>query len=154
LLDISVATLPHPRPNVEGTMFRTEEAAFLAGYLSALMEDGTAGKHVVSSVGGFGPFWGVDRWIVGYEAGAKEADSRMTVLSGYSQDFANQEKCRTIALGQIAKGSGVVFNVAGVCGLGALAAAKDEGIWGVGVDVDQSYVGSQILTSAITRGDR
>ena len=154
LLDTSVASLPHRRANVQGTLFRAEEAGFLAGYLAALMEHRTAGRHVVSSVGGFGPFWGVDRWIVGFDAGARKADPRVTVLKGYSQDFANEEKCRTIALGQIAKGSGVVFNVAGACGLGALAAAKDEGVWGDGVDVDQSYVGSQVLTSAITRRDR
>jgi basic membrane protein A len=59
-----------------------------------------------------------------------------------------------VALSQIAKGSGVVFNVAGPCGLGALRAAKEEGVWGVGVDVDQSYLGPHILTSAVKRVDQ
>jgi basic membrane protein A len=46
-----------------------------------------------------------------------------------------------------------VFAVAGPCGLGALDAAKGRGKWGVGVDVDQSYLGNFILTSAVKRVD-
>ena len=51
-------------------------------------------------------------------------------------------------------GAQVVFAVAGPCGLGALDAAKEADIWGVGVDVDQSYLGTYILTSAVKRVDR
>ena len=42
---------------------------------------------------------------------------------------------------------------AGGCGLGALSAAEDEGVWGVGVDRDQSDLGPHILTSAVKRVD-
>jgi basic membrane protein A len=52
---------------------------------------------------------------------------------------------------QIAAGAGVIFQVAGRCGLGALRAAKDRHVWGVGVDVDQSPLGPHILTSAVVR---
>ena len=57
---------------------------------------------------------------------------------GYSQDFIDQAKCKTVAQNQIDAGSQVEFNVAGPCGLGTLDAAKEAGIWGIGVDVDQS----------------
>src|SRR5262245_872442 len=73
LPDAPVATLLRPRPNVQGTVFQTEQAAYLAGYLAALMEQRLAGKRVVSSVGGF-KVWGTERWIAGFNAGAKEAD--------------------------------------------------------------------------------
>ena len=73
---------------------------------------------------------------------------------GYSSDFANPAKCRRVALRQLAEGSGVVLNVAGTCGLGALRAAKDEGAWGVGVDVDQAYLGPHMLTSALMKLDK
>ena len=43
--------------------------------------------------------------------------------------------------------------MAGACGLGALGAAKDEHVWGVGVDIDQSFLGPHILTSALIRLD-
>ena len=46
-----------------------------------------------------------------------------------------------------------MFQVANVCGLGALEAASERGIWGIGVDVDQSHLGGHILTSAVIRMD-
>jgi len=112
LPDNPLADLRHVRANVQGIVFRAEEAGYLAGYLAALMEERRPGKHVISSVGGF-KFSGVTRWIVGYNAGARKADPNVVTLTGYSQDFANPAKCRTVALSQIARGSGVVFNVAG-----------------------------------------
>ena len=48
----------------------------------------------------------------------------------------------------------MVFAVAGGCGLGALDAAKDQGVWGIGVDRDQSSLGPHILTSAVKRVDQ
>ena len=42
-----------------------------------------------------------------------------------------------------------MFQVAGGCGLGALSAAKDERVWGIGVDGDQSFLGPHVLTSAL-----
>jgi basic membrane protein A len=47
----------------------------------------------------------------------------------------------------------VVFQVAGGCGLGALDAAKEKKVWGVGVDADQGYLGTYVLTSALKRVD-
>ena len=67
----------------------------------------------------------------------------------YSQDWDDQAKCKELALNQIAAGSKVVFQVAGGCGLGALSAAKDKKVWGIGVDGDQSFLGPHILTSAL-----
>jgi basic membrane protein A and related proteins len=138
--------------NVQGTVFRAQEAGYLAGYLAALMEKRRPGRDVIGSVGGYkNP--GVDRWIVGYQAGAKRAAPGITTLNTYAKSFTNPEKCRAVALDQIAKGAGAIFNVAGGCGFGALEAAKEKGVWGVGVDVDQSYLGQHILTSAVIRLD-
>ncbi len=44
-----------------------------------------------------------------------------------------------------------MFQVAGGCGLGALEAAGEKGVWGIGVDADQSAIGPQVLTSAVKR---
>jgi basic membrane protein A len=151
--DVPIEALPHRPKNVQGSDYRASEAGYLAGFLAALMEDRRAGKHMISAVGGV-PFPGVDRWIVGYKAGARRADPEIGVRVGYSMDFVDPAKCRRVALSQIAAGSGVVFNVAGECGLGALGAAKEARVWGIGVDVDQSYLGAHILTSAVLRSDR
>jgi basic membrane protein A and related proteins len=150
--DLSVRSLSRRPKNVQGTVFRAEEAGYLAGYLAALMEKRRPGRDVIASVGGY-KFPGVDRWIVGYRLGAKRADPGIVTLNAYSNNFSNPTKCRTVALGQIAKGAGAVLNVAGGCGFGALEAAKEKGVWGIGVDVDQSFFGRHILTSAVSRVD-
>jgi basic membrane protein A len=152
IVDVDQTTEPHKPPNLLGLLFKEQEVGYLAGYLAALQEKRRPGKDVISSVGGQQqpP---VDRFIAGYQAGAKAAVPGITVLNGYSQDFADQQKCKEIALDQIAQGSGVVFQVAGGCGLGALEAAKQKGVWGIGVDADQSFLGPHILTSAVKRVD-
>ena len=142
--------LPHRPKNVAGTVFRYEEAGYLAGYLAALVTKRPPGNNVISSVGGI-RMDVVDAYIAGYQAGARRADARIRTLNGYSGSFGDAAKCRAVALGQIAKGAGVLFQVAGACGLGALEAARSNGIWGIGVDVDQSSLGAHILTSAVVR---
>jgi basic membrane protein A len=137
--------------NVEGLLFKEQEAGYLAGYAAGLAAKDRGGK-AVSSVGGQKqpP---VDRYIAGFQAGAKAAFPGVQTLNGYSQDFEKLALCKEVALNQIADGSVVVFQVAGGCGLGALDAAKAQGVWGVGVDADQGYLGSYVLTSALKRVD-
>jgi len=137
--------------NVEGLLFKEQEAGYLAGYAAGLAAKARGGK-AVSSVGGQKqpP---VDRYIAGFQAGAKAAFPGVQTLNGYSQDFEAQNKCKELALNQIQDGSVVVFQVAGGCGLGALDAAKERNVWGVGVDADQGYLGSYVLTSALKRVD-
>ena len=138
--------------NVQGYVLHVEEAAYLAGYLAALMEKARPGKDVVGSVGG-GRYPPVDTFIAGYRAGARAAVPGITTLKGYSHDFRGPAKCRAVALSQISRGAGVIFNVAGACGLGALDAARSRHVWGVGVDIDQSFLGAHILTSVVKRYD-
>ena len=95
----------------------------------------------------------VDHYIAGYRYGVKKANPQATSLNGYSQDFVDQAKCKEIALDEIANGAGVIFQVAGGCGLGALDAAKEKKVQGIGVDADQCYLGSHILTSALKKVD-
>src|SRR3954451_9424188 len=146
IVDVSYKDLTGMPTNVKGLLFHEEQVGYLAGYAAALAAK-AAGGNTVSSVGGQKqpP---VDRFIAGYQAGAKKAVPGIQTLNGYSQDFVDQAKCKVIALDQIAQGSKVVFQVAGGCGLGALDAAKEKGVWGVGVDADQSFLGPHILTSA------
>jgi len=153
LPDMTPELVPKSWKNVRAFGFRVEEAAYLAGYLGALVEEERPGRHVVSSVGGL-PVPQVDPFIAGFQAGAHRADPRITALNDYSYDFLVPRKCRAVALGQIARGSGVVFNVAGACGLGALQAAKARHIWGIGVDVDESFLGPHILTSVLKHTGR
>jgi basic membrane protein A len=137
--------------NFEGLIFAENEVGYEVGYLAALMAQ-KDGKTTVSSVGGI-PVPAVVRYIAGFQAGAKAAVPSIKTLNSYSQDFVAQDKCKNLALNQIAQGSDVVFQVAGGCGLGALDAAKTKNVWGIGVDSDQAYVNSRVLTSAQKKVD-
>ncbi len=53
------------------------------------MEERCLGKDVIGSVGGV-RIPTVDEYIGGYQAGAKAADPRITLLNGYSGDFLNR----------------------------------------------------------------
>ncbi len=137
-----------PIKNVQGLVFKEQDAGYLAGYLAGLVtKTGT-----VSTVGGqkIPP---VDHYIAGFQAGAKKAHPGIKTLNDYSQSFTDTAKCQELALNQIAQGSDVVFQVAGGCGLGALNAAHSKGVWGIGVDADQAYLGPYILTSAEKKVD-
>ena len=151
IVDFPAEALKGTPKNVEGLLFEEQQAGYLAGYLAGLYAK-EHGYKTISSVGGQ-KVPAVDHYIAGYQAGAKAADPGITTLNQYSQDFVAQDKCKTIALNQIQQGSKVVFQVAGGCGLGALSAAQQQGVQGIGVDADQSYLGSFILTSAEKKVD-
>jgi basic membrane protein A and related proteins len=137
-----------PISNLKSLLFHEQDGGYMAGYLAGLVTK----SNVVSTVGGqkIPP---VDHYIAGFIAGAKAANPKVKELNAYSQSFTDQAACKELALNQISQGSDVVFQVAGGCGLGALSAAKEKGVWGVGVDADQSYLGSYILTSAVKKVD-
>ena len=147
IIDVDQAFVPGKPANVQGLLFREEEVGYLVGYLAGLEEKRRAGPDVISAVGGMKepP---VDRFVAGYFAGAEKAAPGITTILDYSQDWDDQAKCKELALNQIARGSNVVFQVAGGCGLGALNAAGERDRWGIGVDADQSFLGPHILTSA------
>jgi basic membrane protein A and related proteins len=153
IIDYSVKAPPFKsNPNVQGLTFATNENSYMVGCLAALMADRDGG-NVISAVGGV-KLPTVDIFIAGYRAGARKCVPNTRVLIGYSQDFVAQDKCKEVALNQIAQGSKAVFQVAGGCGLGALDAAQERNVWGIGVDRDQSDLGAHILTSAVKRVDQ
>jgi basic membrane protein A len=78
IIDVDQAFVPGKPANVQGLLFREEEAGYLVGYLAGLEEKRRQGKDVISAVGGMKepP---VDRFIAGYfrcqEGGAGDRDS-------------------------------------------------------------------------------
>jgi basic membrane protein A len=138
----------HPSKNLQSLTFRPQEAGYLAGYLAAL----TTKTGTISAVGGES-IPEVDRYLAGYRAGAKAAKPDVEVLVDYAGSFVEPKKCRATALDQISRGSDVVFQVAGDCGPGVLAAAKARKVWAIGSESDQAYAGPSVLTSAMKKID-
>jgi basic membrane protein A len=151
IVDVDVTSMKHKPKNVQGLLFKEQEAGYLVGYAAGLYVKSTGGQ-AVGSVGGL-KIPPVDRYIAGFQYGAKKAFPGITVLNDYSQDFVAQAKCKEKALNQIAQGSTVEFQVAGQCGLGVLDAAKEKSVFGIGVDADQGYLGPHVMTSALKRVD-
>ena len=151
IVDVDVTGLKNKPKNVEGLLFREQQAGYLVGYAAGLWAKSHGGK-VVGSIGGqkIPP---VDRYIAGFQFGAKKSDPGIQTLNAYSQDFVNQAKCKEAALNQIAQGADVVFQVAGGCGLGVLDAAHEKNVLGIGVDADQGYLGPWVMTSALKKVD-
>lgn len=151
IIDVDATGLKAKPTNVSGALFKENEAGYLVGYMAGLyIKD--EGGGTASSVGGqkIPP---VDAYIAGYQAGVKAANPDAEVVNGYSQKFDDPAPCKELALDHIAQGAKVVFQVAGGCGLGALDAAKEKSVQGIGVDADQAYLGDQIMTSALKKVD-
>src|SRR6266536_1932476 len=115
---------------IRGDVYQSPSAQ---DYIPNLAQAARKGADLVNTVGSVGgekqpP---VDRYIAGYQAGARKADPGVKLLNAYSQDWVDQAKCKQAALDQIASGANVVFQVAGGCGLGVLDAAKERRVWGI-----------------------
>ena len=151
IVDVDVTTLKNKPKNVQGLLFREQQAGYLVGYAAGLWTK-MKGGAAVGSVGGI-KIPPVDRYIAGFQYGAKKADPGIKTLNAYSNSFTAQAKCKEAALNQIAAGSDVEFQVAGSCGLGVLDAANSKNIFGIGVDADQGYLGPWVMTSALKKVD-
>lgn len=147
-------------PNVAPLFFKEQEAGCLVGAIAGQMElDGKAkipkllGKNTIGAVGGLS-IPPVNRYIAGYKYCALKVDPKVNVVVNYSQDFADTAKCKDAALAQINQHQAdIIFQVAGGCGIGALDAADQKGVFGIGVDADQSFVHASVITSALKRVD-
>lgn len=151
IVDASVRTLPSRPRNVQGVLFRTEQAGYLVGYAAGLWVKDQGGT-AVGSVGGL-KIPPVDRYIAGFEAGAKRAFPAVKTFHTYAQSLTNASKCRTAALSQIADGSLVELAAAGDCGAGVLSAARTKGVFGIGTEPDRGRTGEWVMTSAVKRID-
>ena len=147
-------------PNVAPLFFKEQEAGCLVGAIAGQMEkDGKSkvpnllGHNTIAAVGGL-PVPAVTRYIAGYKYCAQKVDSSVSVLVNYSNDFAATAKCKDVAQSQISQHQAdIIFQVAGGCGIGALDAAYQNHVYGIGVDADQGYIHPDVITSALKRVD-
>ncbi|WP_371546444.1 BMP family ABC transporter substrate-binding protein [Streptomyces sp. NBC_00554] len=141
--------------NVADLVFSEQEASYLAGVAAAKATK----TNTVGFVGGVDvPL--IHKFGAGFEQGVKDTNSKVTVLSQYLTQtaeeggFSSPDKGKTAAEGQIEKKADVVYAAAGLSGQGVIEAASAAKVWAIGVDSDQynqealkAYKGS-ILTSA------
>jgi len=137
--------------NTEGITYATPEGGCLVGVLAA-KEAQKMGKKVIGAVGGI-KISAVTTWIAGYKYCAAKAVKGTKTLIQFSGSFTDQAACSNLAQNEIGQGAQVIFQVAGLCGDGALKEASKLKKWGIGVDADEYSVAKRILTSAIKKTD-
>ena len=137
--------------NEIGITYATQEAGCLVGVLAAKQAQ-SMGGHVIGAVGGI-KIPPVDSYIAGYQYCAAKAVPGTTTITRYSNSFTDESACSNVAQNEIGSGAEVIFQVAGLCGDGALKEASKLGKWGIGVDADEYGVAKNILTSAVKKTD-
>jgi len=120
-------------PNYQGLLFAENQAGYLAGIVAASITK----SNKIGAVGGRSDVPPVVAFIKGYEAAAKKEKANIQVLINYTEDFNAPDKGEASAKTMIGQGADVIFQVAGLTGAGALRAACNAKVWGIGVDVDQ-----------------
>jgi basic membrane protein A len=151
-------------PNVEGQVFKTDQAAFLAGYLAAGMTKtgklGYFGGAKIPTVTIFG---------VGFQAGMEyynKVHGTNVVLIGWDNatgeglftgDFSDLTKGKEATESLFDEGADIFIPVGGLIGTPGFDVARERGGYGVWVDTDGyvSLTGVQdvILTSVMKKMD-
>jgi basic membrane protein A len=141
--------------NVQSLYFKEQDAGAMVGVIAGWLEkNGQAkkNKHIISAVGGIS-IPPVDHYIAGYRWAAKMEDPSINVLVGYSNDFTDSAKCKTVAQSQVQQGADVLFQVAGGCGQGVLQEGTQGGVYSIGVDADQKTADPSVIASALKKVD-
>ena len=151
--DASGKDLAHS--NVESLFFKEQDSGYMVGVLSGLLEKQSKApknNHVIGGVGGIS-IPPVNHYLAGYKAGATMEDPSIKVLIGYSNDFNDPAKCKSVATSQIGQKADILFQVAGGCGLGVLQAAGQAKVYSIGVDADQKDSDGSVIASALKKVD-
>ncbi len=140
-------------PNVENVIFKVQESGYLVGVIAGLMEKERVGRATHNTIGYLGgqSIPAVNQYLAGYVAGAQSVDPSIKIVGDYANSFTDERPGATLAAKQIAEGADILFQVAGGAGLGYLLLAKARGVYGIGVDASQHYLGQFVLTSALKR---
>lgn len=134
------------QPNVISITFKEHEGSFLQGVIAGMMTK----SDVVGYVGGMEtPI--IIKYEVGFRAGVKAVNLAAKVLVGYTGKFDDPDKGKEKALTQIANGADVLYHAAGACGLGVIAAAREQGVLAIGVDSDQSSLAPNTVISSMVK---
>ena len=127
-------------PNYQGLIFNESQAGYLAGIVAGTLTE----TNVIGAVGGIDTIPAVralhrrlrQRRQVGQSR--RRGRSSRTSPSDITKAFNDPTTGASIADQMIGQDADFIFQVAGLSGQGALEAACDAGISGIGVDTDQA----------------
>ncbi len=137
--------------NIAAVAFQEEQAGYLAGY-AAVMEGYT---KLGFCGGGGGSNSACQRYGYGYVQGADAAAATLGVQVevnyswAYGSSFSASPELQAMATGWYTNGTEVIFACGGSMFQSVAAAASAEDGKVIGVDVDQSYESTAVITSAM-----
>ncbi|MEA3438904.1 MAG: BMP family ABC transporter substrate-binding protein [Chloroflexota bacterium] len=151
--------------NVLGQVFRTDEGAFLAGYLAAGVSKtgkvGTFGGIQIPTVTAF-----MDGFVAGVEYYNQQKGTAVEALGWdpaaqtglFTGNFESLDDGRAMGESLMDEGADVILPVAGPVGLGTAAAAQERGgVYIIGVDSDWTQTSPEftpiLLTSILKKMD-
>lgn len=139
-------------PNVKSLVFKEEEGSFLVGVIAGLMTKNNA----VGFVGGMeNPL--IKKFEVGFKQGAEYVSPGVKFFSVYTtgpNPFNDPVRGKENAISEINQGADVIYHAAGGTGMGVIAAAKEKGVFAIGVDSNQDGVEpGTVLTSMLKNVD-
>ena len=135
--------------NVTCMMFEQEHASYLVGLAAGY----TTESNIVGFVTGAANET-MNSFGYGYCAGVLDANPDATILQYNANNFGDASGGKTAVNTMVTKGADVVFHAAGGTGIGVIDGCKENKIWAIDVDSDQSPLAPEtILTSALKRVD-
>jgi basic membrane protein A len=148
-----------PLANLVAIIYNEDQSGFLVGALGAMMSK----SHKIGAVCGTDAVPPVWRYGEGYKAGAAYEDAKngtkteVTVVYhsdvGFDKTFTDPTWGADTANSMIDKGADAIFGCGGKTGNGAVDAAAQRKVYGIGVDTDQYFTlpeaKAQILSSAM-----
>jgi basic membrane protein A and related proteins len=134
-------------PNVQSVNFREHEAAFLLGAAAGLStKTDKVGMVVAMDI----PL--MKKWTVAFEQGLKETNPGAEFLVNYVGSFTDPAKAKELALLQASKGADFVAGASAVGDLGVFEAAKEQGFFTSGQDVDRTEVDPEHVVLSQLKG--
>ncbi|MFT3691796.1 MAG: BMP family ABC transporter substrate-binding protein [Kofleriaceae bacterium] len=152
-IDYSPTETSPKLPNLAALKFREQEGSFLVGAIAAKVSR----TKTVGFVGGMKiPL--IRKFEVGYTAGVHYVCPECRVLAAYAgtepKAFADAPLGQELGAAQYSGGADIIFTAAGKTGDGVFAAARQRGLFAIGVDSDQYEMAPCcIVTSMIKRID-
>lgn len=122
--------------------FVEEEGAFMAGVVAALATTDTSIRginpdKIIGAVGGDeDPV--ISAFIYGYEQGAHYIDKEIEIKTIYAGTWTDPVRGKQAAKQLYSQKADVVFQIAALTGSGVLEAAKEVGMYAIGVDSNQN----------------
>lgn len=136
--------------NIDGITFKEDEGSFLAGVVAAKASK----TGIVGFLGGMENDPVIEKFLVGFRQGAQSVNPSIQVVIRYANTYSDDKIGAQLTGEMITEQADVLYAAAGYTGVGLLREAQRQGVYAIGVDVDQYfYAEKAVITSMMKNVD-